>query len=359
MKILDLYIIRKFLTTFFLSIVLILMIVIVFDVSEQMSDFLLKKPPLREVIFDYYFNFVPFFANNFSPLFTFIAVIYFTSRMAYQSEIISILGSGISFKRMLFPYMISAAVLASMSLYLNHFVIPRSNGVRLAFEEKYIRNPYENKDKNIHRQITPGNYIYVTSYNHRIQSGYQFSFEKINNGERSFYLRSDKITWDSIQGKWSLDNYFIRTITGMEEHISMGAKLDTVLDFKPTEFGARVTKIASMQTPELNKYIEEEKLKGSSLIPFYESEKHWRTAFPFATFVLTLIGVSVASRRVRGGIGWHIGVGLLISFSYILLMRVSTTFATNGSIPNVVLAVWAPNLIFAVLALFMLRAAPK
>ncbi len=358
MKILDLYIIRKFLTTFFLSIILILMIVVVFDVSERMEDFLLKKPPLREVIFDYYFNFIPFFANRFSPLFTFIAVIYFTSRMAYQSEIISILGSGISFTRMLFPYMISAAMLASFSLYLNHYIIPKSNGVRLAFEEKYIRNPYENKGKNIHRQISPGNYIYVTSYNHRIQNGYQFSFEKIKDGERYFYLRSDKIAWDSTQGKWSLDNYFMRKITGMKEEIFMGAKLDTSLDFQPSEFGVRQTKVESMQTPELNAYIEEEKLKGSSLIPFYQAEKHMRSAFPFATFILTLIGVSVASRRVRGGIGWHIGVGLLISFSYILFMQVSTTFATNGGWPASV-AVWTPNVLFTILALFMLRSTPK
>lgn len=358
MKILDLYIIRKFLATFFLSIVLILMIVVVFDISERMEDFLLKKPPIREIIVDYYFNFLPFFANRFSPLFTFIAVIYFTSRMAYQSEIISILGSGISFKRMLVPYMISAAVLASLSLYLNHYIIPKSNGVRLAFEEKYIRNPYENKDKNIHRQVSPGNYVYVTSYNHRIQNGYQFSYEKIKDGQRYFYLRSDKIKWDSTQGKWSLDNYFVRTIDGMNEHISMGAKLDTSLGFLPSEFGTRQTKIESMQTPDLNTYIEEEKLKGSSMISFYEAEKHWRTAFPFATFVLTLIGVSVASRRVRGGIGWHIGVGLLISFSYILFMQVSTTFATNGSLPASI-AVWTPNVIFTLLALFMLRLAPK
>lgn len=358
MKIIDIYIIRKFLSTFFLSIILILMIVVVFDISERMEDFLLKKPPFREIVFDYYFNFLPFFANRFSPLFTFIAVIYFTSRMAYQSEIISILGSGVSFQRMLLPYMISAAVLASLSLYLNHYIIPKSNGVRLAFEEKYIRNPYENKDKNIHRQISPGNYIYVTSYNHRIQSGYQFSFEKITNGERNFYLRSDKITWDSTQNKWSLDNYFIRTINGVTEHISMGAKMDTSLDFMPTEFGQRQTKIESMQTPELISFIEAEKLKGSSRIPFYESEKHWRTAFPFATFVLTLIGVSVASRRVRGGIGWQLGMGLLISFSYILFMQVSTTFATYGNLPPIA-AVWIPNLTFAVLALFMLRSAVR
>jgi lipopolysaccharide export system permease protein len=254
--------------------------------------------------------------------------------------------------------MLSAAFISVLSLYLNHYIIPRSNGVRLAFEEKYIRNPYENKGTNIHRQISPGNYIYVSSYNHRIQTGYQFSFEKIRNGERSYYLRSEKITWDSTRNKWSLENYFVRKINGMTEQISSGQKLDTALDFQPSEFGTRETKIESMQTPELSQYIQDETLKGSSMIPFYEVEKHGRTAFPFATFVLTLIGVSVASRRVRGGIGWHIGLGLLISFSYILFMRVSSTFATNGSLPAWI-AVWIPNLIFTVLALLMLRAAPK
>ena len=344
-KKLDLYIIGKFLATFFLSIALIMMIVIVFDISERMEDFLLKKPPIKEIIVDYYFNFLPFFANKFSPLFTFIAVIYFTSRMAYRSEIIV-------------PYLVSAGVIAVLSLYLNHYIIPKSNGVRLAFEEKYIRNPYENRNKNIHRQIAPETYIYVTSFNHRAKTGFQFSLEKIKNGERYYYLKADNITWDSITGKWNLVNYFIRKVNGVNEQIFKGAVLDTMLEFKASEFGVRENKIESMQTPELNKFIADETLKGSSSIPYYEVEKYGRTAFPFATFVLTLIGVSVASRRVRGGIGWHIGLGLTISFAYILFMQVSTTFATNGSLPAFA-AVWTPNLIFTVLALFMLRSAPK
>jgi lipopolysaccharide export system permease protein len=357
-RIIDKYIIGKFLSTFFLAIVLIMMIVVVFDISERMEDFLLKKPPLKEVVFDFYLNLIPFYANTFSPLFTFIAVIYFTSRMAYRSEIIAILGSGISFRRMLLPYMISAAVLALLSLYLNHYVIPRANGVRLAFEEKYIRNAYENKDKNIHRQIAPETYIYINGYDHRSQTGNQFSLEKIKNGERYYYLRSETLAWDSTKKEWSLGKYFIRKIDGMHEVMSQGEKLDTALDFQSSEFGARETKVEAMQTPELNSYIDAETLKGSSMVPFYEVEKHGRTAYPFATFVLTLIGVSVASRRVRGGIGWHIGIGLLISFSYILFMRFSSTFATNGSLSPWI-AVWIPNVIFIVLALFMLRAAPK
>jgi len=358
MKKLDIYIVRKFLGTFFLSIILILMIVVVFDISERMEDFIAKKPPFKEIVFDYYLNFIPFFANLFSPLFTFIAVIYFTSRMAYRSEIIAILSSGVSFRRLLFPYMLSATVLAGLSLYLNHFVIPQANKKRLAFEELYLRDKYYNNDKNIHRQIEPGTFIYFNSYNSIMNTGYQFSLEKIHNGIRSYYLKSDFIKWDSTKNKWSIENYFVRKIEGMTEVMTSGAKLDTVFNFQPAEFGKRENRTEAMQTPELSRYIADEKERGSYLIPFFEVEKYRRTAFPFATFVLTLIGASVASRKVRGGIGWHIGLGLLISFSYILFMQVSTTFATYGSLPASI-AVWIPNVIFSVLALFMLRTAPK
>ncbi|MBI4930140.1 MAG: LptF/LptG family permease [Bacteroidetes bacterium] len=358
MKKLDLYIIRKFLGTFFFSIILILMIVIVFDISERMEDFLDKKPPLREIIFDYYLNFIPFFANLFSPLFVFIAVIYFTSRMAYRSEIVAILGSGVSFRRLLRPYMMAATVIAALSLYLNHFVIPQANKTRLAFEEAYLRNPYTNNDRNIHRQIAPGTFIYFNSYNNQRNTGYQFSLEKIHGGTRFYFLKSDYIKWDSTGNKWSLENYFVRQISGMDEVITRGAKLDTVFDFLPTDFGKRENRIEAMQTPELSAFIDEEQKKGSSLIPFYEVEKHRRSSYPFATFVLTLIGASVASRKVRGGIGWHIGLGLMLAFTYILFMQVSTTFATNGGYPALI-AVWIPNVIYVFLAFYMLSKAPK
>lgn len=358
MKKIDIYIIKKFLGTFFLSIVLILMIVVVFDISERMEDFLAKKPPIKEIIVDYYCNFLPFLANLFSPLFTFIAVIYFTSRMAYRSEIIAILSSGVSFRRLLFPYMFSACVLALLSLYFNHFVLPDSNGIRLAFEEKYMRNQYENRDINIHRQIDPETFIYFSSYNSRYNTGYQFSLEKIQNGQRNYFLKADNIRWDSTLNKWSLENYFVRRINGMDELIFTGTHLDTALDFKPDEFSRRENRVEAMQTPELSAFIDEEQKKGSYLIPYYEVEKHRRSSYPFATFVLTLIGASVASRKVRGGIGWHIGLGLLIAFSYILFMQISTTFATNGSLPAPI-AVWIPNMIYIFLALGMLRTAPK
>jgi lipopolysaccharide export system permease protein len=249
-------------------------------------------------------------------------------------------------------------LLAFLSLYLNHFVIPKANQKRLAFEEIYLRDKYDNKDKNIHRQIEPGTFIYFNSYNSIYNTGYQFSLEKIHDGIRSYYLKSDFIKWDSTKNKWTVENYFIRKIEGMHEVILSGSQLDTTFNFQPAEFSKRENLTEAMQTPELNRFIADEKEKGSSLIPFYEVEKYRRTGFPFATFVLTLIGASVASRKVRGGIGWHIGLGLLISFSYILFMQVSTTFATNGGLPAAV-AVWIPNVIFSILALFMLREATK
>lgn len=358
MKTIDFYIIRKFLTTFFLSIILILMLVVVFDISERMEDFIAKKPPLKEIIFDYYLNFLPFFANLFSPLFTFIAVIYFTSRMAYRSEIIAMMSSGISFRRILFPYLLSATVIATLSLFLNHFVIPKANGTRMAFEEAYLKNPFYNRDRNIHRQIAPGTFIYLNSFNNQRNTGYQFSLEKIVNGNRYYYLRSDFIKWDSVKNRWTLENYFIREINEMNEKIYRGTKLDTVFDFRAEEFGKKDSRIEALTTPELSVFTKEEKKRGSYLIPYFEVEKHRRSSYPFATFILTLIGASVASRKVRGGIGWHIGLGLLFSFAYILFMQVSTTFATNGSAPAW-LAVWIPNVLFTFLAFVLLRMAPK
>lgn len=358
MKTIDFYIIRKFLSTFFLSIILILMLVVVFDISERIEDFITKKPPLKEIIFDYYLNFIPFFANLFSPLFTFIAVIYFTSRMAYRSEIVAMMSSGISFRRILFPYLLSATVIALLSLFLNHFVIPKANGTRMAFEEAYLKNPFYSRDRNIHRQIAPGTFIYLNSFNNQRNTGYQFSLEKINNGIRYYYLRSDFIRWDSIKNRWTLDNYFVREINGMDEKFFTGVKLDTVFEFRPEEFGKKEGRIESMTTPHLTSFIEEEKRKGSYQIPYFEVEKHRRSSYPFATFILTLIGASVASKKVRGGIGWHIGLGLLFSFAYILFMQVSTTFATNGATPAW-LAVWIPNVLFAFLAFVLLKMAPR
>jgi lipopolysaccharide export system permease protein len=357
-KKIDLYILRKFLGTFFFSISLIIVIVIVFDISEKIEDFIEKDAPLSAIILDYYFNFIPYFVNLFSPLFTFIAVIFFTSRMASRAEIVAILSSGVSFYRMLYPYMLASVVIAAMSLYLNNFVIPNSNKKRIAFEERYIRNPYRNQDRHIHRQIATGTYIYMENYNNRDNIGENFSIDKLRDGKLYYKLMSDYIQWDSTSNKWQIHGYFIRYINGMNESIKTGMRLDTTFNFTPKDFGRKLVNIETMNYHELNRFIDDEKMKGAAGIEMYEIEKFSRIAFPFATFILTLIGVSLASRKVRGGIGLHIGLGLLISFSLILFMRITTVFAQSG-LMHASLAVWIPNILFGCLAAYLLKKAPK
>lgn len=358
MKLIDKYIIRKFLGTFVFSLSLIILIVVVFDISEKLEDFIAKKAPLKAIVFEYYFNFIPYIINLFSPLFTFIAVIFFTSQMATRTEIVAILSSGVSYRRLLFPYMISATVITILSLFLNNLVIPHATKKQMIFEDKYIRNEFFNNDKNIHKQLSPGNYIYMERFITTEQTGARFSIEKFKDGQLYYKLTSESIRWDSTIHKWSINNYYIRYINGMNEIIRKGVRIDTTLGFTPAEFGRKDNTVGTMNYSELNNYIVSERLKGSDNIEVYEIEKYRRFAFPFATFILTLIGVSLASRKVRGGIGMHIGLGILISFTFIMFMQVSTTFAAGGLVSPLI-AVWIPNFIFAILAWFLLSKAQK
>ncbi len=357
-KLIDRYIISKFLTTFFFALGLIILIAIVFDVSEKIDDFLEKKAPLEAIVFDYYLNFVPYFANLFSPLFIFISVIFFTSKMASQTEIVAILSSGVSFRRMLVPYMVVAAMLAGLSFYLNGWVIPHSNKTRLAFENTYIKNPYVLKSRNIHRQIFPGQFIYFESYNTIDNIGFRFTYEQFKDGQLSYKLSSDRLVWDSVAVGWRAENFMIREIDSLKESVRKGLHFDTTFSFTPEEFNRREIYIQSMDNKELNAHIAEKQMRGAEGIQFDEVEKYKRSSYPFATFILTLIGVSLSSRKVRGGIGIQIGIGILLSFTYILFMQVSTTFATNGNFPAI-LAVWIPNIAYSVIAIYLLRNAPK
>lgn len=358
MKLIDKYIIRKFLGTFFFSLTLIILIVVVFDISEKLEDFIDKKAPLSAIIFEYYFNFIPYIINLFSPLFTFIAVIFFTSQMATRTEIVAILSSGVSYRRILFPYMLSATVITILSLLLNNFVIPHATKKQIAFEDKYIRNEFYNNDKNIHKQISPGNYIYMERFLTTELTGMRFSIEKFAAGQLYYKMVSESIRWDSTTQKWSINNYYIRYINGMNEYIKKGTRLDTALGFTPAEFGRKDNIVGTMNYKELNQYIDSEQLKGSDNIDVYKIEKYRRFSFPFATFILTLIGVSLASRKVRGGIGMHIGLGIFISFTFIMFMQISTTFAAGGQISPLI-AVWIPNFLFSFLAWYLLSKAQK
>ncbi|MEE2699819.1 MAG: LptF/LptG family permease [Bacteroidota bacterium] len=358
MKKLDLYIIKKFLGTFFFSISLILVIVIVFDISEKIDDFLESEAPLEAIVFDYYLNFIPFFANLFSPLFIFIAVIFFTSKMANNTEVIAILNSGMSFWRLLLPFMITAIFLASASFVLGNFVIPPANKNRIDFENKYIKNKFHFKGKDIHLQLQKGQYVYMESYNSRKDIAYKFALENIKDGKLQSKLNANYIMWDSTSGRWQINKWQIREFLDEGEKLSKGDRLDTLINLKPTDFKTRLSKVEAMNYFELNDYIKAEEIKGTANIVYHKIEKQKRMAFPFASIILTIIGVAVASRKIRGGTGLHLGAGLLISFSYILFMQISTTYATNGNL-SAALAVWIPNIIYTILGGILVMKAPS
>ena len=354
----DWYIIKKFMGTFFFTLGLILLIVIIFDISEKIDDFLEHELTLKTIIFDYYFNFIPYFGNLFSPLFIFISVIFFTSKMANDSEIIAILNSGMSFTLLLKPFLISAIILGLLSFLLGNFIIPPSNVKRINFENKYIKNKRYANEKDIHMQIMPGQYIYMQSFNSRRNIGYKFTLENFQDGELISKLKSDYIQFDSIKNIWQINNYQIREFLNNKQNITEGRGLDTILNLHPDEFTKRISLVETMNMFELNDYIAEEQLKGSKQLVYHKIERHKRNAFPFASIILTVIAVAIASRKTKGGTGIHLGIGIVIAFSYILFMQISTTFATNSNL-DPALAVWIPNLCYIILASILLYTVPK
>lgn len=335
-----------------------MVIAIVFDVSEKLDDFLKHDVPLREIVVDYYINFVFFYANLFSPLLIFLSVILFTSNMAFKSEIIAILSAGISFNRLLRPYFIAATLLAVISFFFNHYVVPRASKERLAFELAYVGYHAKNPQKNLHKQIKPGEYIFVENYNVARNKGYKFTYEKIENGELTYKFFADYLEWDTTINMWHFRKYYTREIIDGQEVLAGGVHLDTILPFLPDEFENKNYNIAMMDTPELNEFIEDEQLRGSELISLYLVEKHQRTAMPIATYILVLIGVSFASRKVRGGIGLHLAISVAISFIYIFAMQVTKVYATKAGL-NPFIAVWIPNFFFGFLAFYFYYRAPK
>jgi len=355
LKILDFYFIKKFLGTFLYSIALIVSIAIVFDISENLDEFLSKDASFHDIFVDYYLNFIPYFANLFSSLFTFISVIYFTSKLATDSEIIAILSSGVSFPRLMRPYMVSALIIALFTYTMGNFIIPPANQKRIEFKNKYFRNGVNNYQQNIHSQLVPGTYIYMKSYNTSNDVGYQFTMEKFENGKLSSKLKSKFIKWDREDKNWEIHDYVIRKIDGQTETLTSGAEIDTTLNMKPEDYRMFKNIMETMTLPKLNSEIKELKMKGISTTEF-EIEKYRRLADSFASFILTLIGASLASKKIKGGIGMHLGFGLLISFSYILFMQISTVFAASGSVAPAI-AVWIPNIIFGVLAVYLYRGA--
>ncbi|MDK2909390.1 MAG: lipopolysaccharide export system permease protein [Bacteroidales bacterium] len=359
LTIIDRYIIRKFLGTFFFAISLLIIIVIIFDISEKIDDFITKQAPLQAIIFDYYLNFIPFFINLFSNLFTFIAVVFFTSRLAARTEIVAMLSGGISFRRLLRPYMISASFLVILTLYLSNFLIPHTNITLREFEKKYLKNPPKSNVMNLHLQIEPGVFVYYESWDNKEKTGYRFTLEKFQDSLMVYKLLSDRIKWDSTAGKWRLEQYVERQMQDTSLHrLVFGAMKDTTLNLLPDEIMVDKEDIKIMNFSELNAFIAREKLKGSSMVRFYETEKQKRIAVPVSALILTLIGLSLSSRKVRGGTGMHLGLGIGITFSYILFMQISTQFSVYGSM-SPLLATWLPNMLFFVVGMYLFMKAPK
>ncbi len=359
LKKIDVYILKKFLGTFFFAILLILSISVVFDLAEKIDDFFETDAPVNAIIFDYYFNFIPYFANLFTPLFVFIAVIFFTSKMAYDTEIIAILSSGVSFKRLLYPYFLGAAILTVFSYVMGGYIIPPSNKVRIEFENVYVKEIKETGMSNIHMQIEPGLFIYMRRYSSYRERGDDFSLEKIEGKELKLKITAEKVKYDSIDNKWIFEDYIRRDFSENGRMvISKGEEMDTVVNMKPADFKEERNFFETMTNPELENYIDEQTIRGVGNIEPYLIEKHRRIASPFSAFILTLIGVSLASRKTRGGMGLHIGVGIALSFSYILFMTISTTFAINGNW-SPVMATWLPNFVFLAIGVLLYFRAPK
>ena len=360
-KRLDWYIIKKFIGTYFFAIILIISISIVFDVNENLAKFTQYHAPLKAIVFDYYANFVPYFANLFSPLFVFIAVIFFTSKLAGNSEIIAMLAAGVSFKRLMRPYMISAALITVMTFLLGAYVIPKGTIVRQNFETIYKNKKKNTSAENVQLQVGKGVIAYIQHYDNKMKRGYGFCLDKFENKKLVSHMTAMEIQYDTISDSkyhWKARSWKIRKMTGLKETITSGASLDTLIMMEPTDLVFSKGQQETFTSPQLREYISKQIDRGSSNVVQYEVEYHKRIAMSFASFILTTIGLSLSSRKRKGGMGLYLGIGLALSFTYILLQTVSATFAINAGTPPM-LSAWIPNIIFAVVAWFCYRHAPN
>lgn len=360
LKRLDRYIIKKFLGTYVFAIGLIISIAVVFDFNEKMDRFSRNEAPLSAIVFDYYLNFIPYFANLFSPLFVFISVIFFTSKLAENSEIIAMFSTGMSFKRLMRPYMISAAVIAIATFFLGSYIIPKGSVTRLAFEDQYYKKRKTTSARNIQLEVDSGVIAYIGSYYDYRKSGNNFSLDKFVERELVSHLTARSITYDTTSvHKWTLKDYTIREMNGMKETITRGDKLDTIIKMEPSDFLIARNQQEMLTSPQLSEYIDKQKRRGFANIKEFEIEYHRRIAASFASFILTAIGLSLSSRKVKGGMGLQLGIGLGLSFSFIMFQTISSTFAVNGNVPPGI-AVWIPNIIYAMIAVYLYYAkAPR
>ena len=359
LKRLDKYIIIKFLGTYFFAIALIISIAVVFDINENIDDFINNKAPLKAIVFDYYLNFIPYYTNLFSPLFVFIAVIFFTSKLAENSEIIAMFSTGMSFKRLMVPYMISAGIIALVTYILSTEVIPTGSVTRLKFEQVYKNKKKVDYVRNIQLEVDSGVIAYMERYEDYNRTGYRFSLDKFEDHKLVSHLTARRVTYDTATvHKWIIRDYMIRAMKGMRETITRGDRMDTSINMEPKALLITRGHQETMTSPQLREYIDKQKKRGFANIKIFEVEYYKRIATSFAAFILTVIGLSLSSQKRKGGMGLHLGIGIGLSFSYILFQTISSTFAINGNVPPN-LAVWIPNILYLFIAIYLYRKAPK
>jgi len=358
LKKLDIYIIKKFLGAYFLSIILIMSIAIVIDLTEKLDNFYATNLELSTIIFDYYINFIPYYANLFSSLFTFISVIFVTSKMAFNSEIIAMLASGISLKRILFPYFIAAGIIALITFFIGGYIIPPGNKVRYEFEQKYIKKkPAEKTIRNIQLKVSTNQIAYIERFELEDNTGYRFSLDTFEGKTLVSRTTSNTIHWDSTY-VWTLINYTKRDFVGLKEELSMGDKTTITINMKPSDFGGIKNQYEHLSNPALKAHIEEQTQRGTAGLNLYKLEYEKRYALPFAAFVLTLIGVSLGSRKVRGGTGLHILIGFMLSITYVLSTMISSSLTVKAGF-NPMVAIWSPNVVYFLIGLYLYKIAPK
>ena len=359
-KILDRYILGKFLATYFFAIAMIIVIVVLFDYVEKVDDFTELHAPVSAIIFDYYLNFIPYFVNQFSCLFTFIACIFFTSKLAYQTEIVAMLSGGMSFRRLMWPYFLGALIIGTLSLAMNLWLIPITQQNIVDFEAQYIKRRQNVQfDRHIYRQIEPGTFAYIRGYQHKAQRASFFALEEYADGTMIRALEAADVKFDPETKRWTAPRYTKREFDSLRvETFTQHRNLDTLINLEVTELGRINELIKTMNIHRLNEFIAQQRAKGSDSINLIQVEQHARYAYPLGTFILTLIAVSLSSRKVRGGTGLHIGVGIALCFSYILFYRFFEEFAKSGSLP-VGVAIWLPNLIYLIIGVYLYQKAPK
>lgn len=345
MKILDYYILKKFLKTYVFAVFLIVLIVMVIDYTEKIDDFIRKEAPMRAIIFDYYLNFIPYWANYISPLMVFIATVFFTANLAAKTEIIAILSSGVSFTRLMRPYLIGSSIIAFGTFLMIGWVVPNANKIRVPFEHRYINGTYFFDKRDVHIKIAPEVYAYIESYDNNTNTGYRFSLERIANNEIREKLMSDRITWDTTRKKWTIHDYRIRTMVPGKTGIVFGTKIDTTLNLLPKDFQNKHLLHETFTLPELERHIELVRSRGADGIEVFLIEKYLRYANPISIIILTIIGFLVSARKSRGGVGFQIALGFSLAFIYILFFMMSKGIAEGGGMPPL-LAVWLPNIVF-------------